>query len=518
MSDITLPPQQPVSARRRPGETCGPRRRDYSLVLVAGAALPLAFAPYDWWPLGLLPLAVLFCLWRSGSPRRAMLLGWLFGLGSFGVGVSWISISMVRYGNTSLPVAALLTGALVAFLALYPAAAGYLLRRVFAERRPAAWTLLGTMPALWTLLEWLRGWVLTGFPWLDLGASQTDTPLGALGPLAGPYAVSWATALGAALVVALWAWRGRARLRAAAALLLLWTLSAALGQVQWTRPAGRPIQVALVQGNIPQERKWLPEQREPTLELYRRLSRQHWDVDLIVWPEAAIPAFFRQVLNDFLVPLHREARTNHTDMLVGVPVLDWDGGRYYNAMLALRDEPQFYFKHHLVPFGDYVPLEDHLRGLLSFFDLPMSSFSAGPERQPPLAVAGHRAAVSICYEIAFASEVARAVPAADLLVNVSNDTWFGDSIGPHQHLQLARARARETGRPLLRATNNGITAIIDAYGKLQAVAPHFEQAVLTGRIQPTQGLTPFVRWGQPPVLLGLLLTLLVSASPGRRRR
>jgi len=490
-------------------------RRDFPLALVAGGALPLAFAPYGWWPLGILSVGTLFALWRRAVPRRALLLGWLFGLGAFGVGVSWVSVSMVRYGNTSLPTAALLTGLLVMFLALYPAITGYLLGRLFPARRCGAWALVGAMPALWTLFEWLRGWVLTGFPWLNLGASQLDAPLGALGPVTGPYGVSWAAALSAALLVAALVQRGRARLWAATALLLLWAGAVLLGRVQWTHPAGEPIKVALLQGNIPQERKWLPEQRDPTLELYRELSRQHWNVDLIVWPEAAIPAFFSQVLEDFLVPLHREARANHTDLLIGVPVLDFNSGRYFNAMLGLGDEPQFYFKRHLVPFGDYVPLEDYLRGLLGFFDLPMSSFSAGPEHQPPLAVAGHQAAVSICYEIAFAEEIARDLPQADLLVNVSNDTWFGDSIGPHQHLQLARVRARETGRPLLRSTNNGITAIIDAHGALQAVAPHFERAVLTGQVQPMQGATPFVRWGQSPVLLALLLTLLACFRRAR---
>ena len=179
-------------------------------------------------------------------------------------------------------------------------------------------------------------------------------------------------------------------------------------------------------------------------------------------------------------------------------------------MMSLGKEQRFYHKRHLVPFGDFVPLENWLRGLIRFFDLPMSGFSAGPEEQSLLRVAGHRVGITICYEDAFGEEVIRALPEADFLINATNNAWYGDSLAPHQHLQISRMRALETGRYLVRATTNGISAIIGPHGELLMQSPQFATHVLTGRIQPMQGATPYVRFGNTPLLL-LLAGMLVLA-------
>ncbi len=480
--------------------------------VAAGLALPLAFAPFGLFPLAPLALAVLFHLWRAVSPRRAFWLGYLFGLGYFGFGVSWVAVSMYRFGGMGVVLSGLATILFVLLLAAFPAAVGGLWRRGFsAVRLPLA--LLLALPALWVSLEWLRGWIFTGFPWLLVGYSQIDAPLAGLAPVLGVYGVSLAVALSAALLVygvAVPAQRGRAL----AALVLLWLSAAGLGQVDWSQPAGDPLRASLIQGNVPQNLKWRPDQRQPTIDLYTRLSRAAFaDSDLIIWPETALPAYYHQA-ERFLRGLAQEAAP--ATLLTGLPVRPAsDPSRYYNAVVAMTEPPQFYFKRHLVPFGEYVPLKSLLGGLLDILHVPMADFSRGDEDQPPLAVAGQFLAVSICYEDAFGEELIRALPAATVLVNVSNDAWFGDSLAPPQHLQMARMRSLETARPMLRATNNGISAIIDHRGLVLARSPQFRVFSLHGEAQPRRGATPYVTTGNASVLGLLGLCLLLAAA--RRR-
>ena len=273
---------------------------------------------------------------------------------------------------------------------------------------------------------------------------------------------------------------------------------------------GEPVKAALIQGNVPQEIKWDPQQLRNTLQLYADLSRENWDADVIVWPENAATAFYHQIDEGYLEPLGREARSHNTDILVGLPVLDENGEDYYNSMVSLTETPVFYHKRHLVPFGDYVPFET-LRGLIKFFDLPMSAFVPGASEQPQMMLAGHPVGVSICYEDAFSSELRDTVPAATMLINATNNAWYGDSFAPHQHLQISRSRGLETGRPILRVTTNGISAFIDYKGKIQQKSPQFELAVLKGDIQPREGVTPYVRFGQWPLLISTLLLLTLWA-------
>lgn len=485
------------------------------LALGAGALLPLAFSPYGLGPLAVPLMALLFGTWLYASPRRALWRGWLFGCGLFGAGVHWVYHSMHVFGGMTPAFAGLVTALFVLLLALFPALAGWLATR-FAGGGPWLRALL-VFPAVWTLVEWLRGWFLTGFPWLDLGYSQVSWPLAGLASVTGTYGVTWAAAFSGGLLIVLVGAPNRARLVAAVCVILLWLGGWLLGRVDWTRPAGPPLSVSLVQGDTPQALKWQPGEQQAILAGYAAATRAHWSSRLVVWPETAVPAFYRDVRASFLQPLAAEARAHDTDLLLGLPVQDPVTGRYYNAMVSLGDRQAFYYKRHLVPFGEYIPLQDVLHNLLDLLHVPMSDFSPGPRHQPPLLVAGYPVGISICYEIAFADDVLRALPQAAFLVNASNNAWFGNSSAPYQVLEMARMRALETQRYVLSATNNGMTAIIDDRGRVVKSLPRFAPAVLTGTLQPRRGATPYVRVGDHPVVVTAVLVWIFGPWLGRGR-
>ena len=503
--------------------------------LVAGAVLPLAFAPLELFPLAVLAPAVLFILWSSTTPARAAWRGFLFGLGQFGVGVGWLYIALHEFGDMHPLLALPMLLLFITFLAGYPALLGWLQARWWGgsrqtddtdetasnlPRSPSApwWHAVTLLPALWVLLEWVRGWFLTGFPWLDLGYSQIDGPLAGYAPMLGVYGLSAATAISAGLVTQMARDRQRAG-RYLGVLLLLWGGGWAAGQVSWVQPEGKPLRVALVQGNVSLDKKWSSQYRGEIVQRYARLTLEQHDVDVVVWPEAALPATLDELQDGFMQQLQQLAAQRRMDLLIGVLEREVvDGQRtYYNSVLSIGPHPGVYRKHHLVPFGEFLPLHALLRWLPDYLYIPMSDFSPGPAVQPGLQVAGRTAGISICYEDAFGEQVRRSLPAANFLVNVSEDAWYGDSWAPHQHQQMARMRALENGRPMLRATNTGITAIIDHRGVELARAPQFSVSVLHGQIQPMQGVTPYARFGNTPVILCALLASVVTLVLTRRR-
>ena len=471
------------------------------LALAGGALTPLAFAPFELFILAPLTLALLFLLWLHASAPRAAWRGWLFGLGMFGMGVSWVHESF-QFSQVAVPLAVILTALFVLYLSLYPALTGYLLARLVSAR--AGLLLLAFFPAAWVLAEWLRGWLLSGFPWLNMGYSQVSWPLAGFGPLLGVYGVSWFVALTAGLLAMLVV--GRRRWVYAMALVLLWSGGWLAGLLSWSEPVGAKREVVLVQGNVAQHLKWLPEQRQRTVDLYLALSRVHWGADLVIWPETAIPAFFH-VAEPLLQQVRDEALEHGTELLVGIPVKDLASGRYYNSVVTLGEQNGVYRKRHLVPFGEFLPFVDILGPIVDFMKIPMSEFSPGPRSQPLLLAGGLRIGMSICYEDGFGEEVIEALPGATVLVNVSNDAWFGDSIAPDQHLQIARMRAIETGRYLLRATNTGISAIIGPGGEILTRSPQFKSHALRGTVQGMQGMTPYAlvgNWGIVLILTAVL--------------
>ena len=482
--------------------------------VLAGALLPFSFAPFGLFPLGFLAPMALYLLWEEATPRRALRDGYWFGLAFFGIGVSWVFISIHDMGHVSLWLAGVITALFVAFLALFPALQGYVSARFSPGNRFISALLI--FPSLWVAFEVLRGWVFTGFPWLYLGYSQMDAPLRGLAPIIGVMGVSFVTALTGGLLLV--CWRAPDWLRRVGwllALALLWGGAALLGRWSWTTPSGEPITVSLIQVAIPQEVRWQVEERQASIRRYVELTQQHWDARLIVWPENALTVFYHEA-SDFLDTLTKEAQSHGTELLIGLPYLDPATLQYYNALVALP-AGKFYFKHHLVPFTEFLPFKGLLNPLVHFFQIPMSGFSHGAPHQAPLQLAGHRVGLSICYDAAFPQEIAEALPTAEFLINVSNDGWFGRSLAPYQNLQMAQMRALETGRWLLRGTNTGISAVIGPDGRILAQSPLFQDAVLTSHVQPMAGITPYVRWGDAP-LWGVMIVSVLIGLGGRAMR
>lgn len=490
------------------------RRLALPAALALGATVPFAFAPFGLFPIAVAALALLFLLLRQRAPAPAFRIGYAFGLGMFGVGVNWVYISIHYFGGSPLPAAIGTMLLLVAFLSLFPGLLAY--GAVRAGGCGAGFLLL-MLPAGWALSEWLRGWLFTGFPWLNIGYTQIDSPLAGFAPLLGIYGMGWLVAFSAGALAWTLVGRGPARWRGPLLLVLLWSAGAGLTRIDWTQAYAAPLRVSLVQGNIPQDEKWDPKQQIATIEKYLGLTRPEWYAhgqrksDIVVWPETAIPAFYHQVEEDILAPLTDEARRAGSDLLTGIPVLDMQAWEYYNAVISLGQEEGAYYKHHLVPFGEYLPLRGLLGTLLEVMPLPVADFSAGALDQPLLRAAGYPVGVSICYEIIFGNQIITQLPEAAFLVNVSNDAWFGDSLAPHQHLEMARMRALETGRFLLRATNTGISAIIGPDGKLRERGAQFETVVVRGEIEARSGATPYVRWGDAPAVIAVTLVVLFSA-------
>jgi apolipoprotein N-acyltransferase len=493
---------------------------------VLGAVTVAGYAPFYMFLLPVLTLAGLIYLWTAArTPLAAAATGFAFGLGLFLCGVSWIYVSLHDFGAMPLPVAAATTLLFCAFLALFPAAVGY------ACTRPALppavrWGLLA--PALWTIAEWTRGWIFTGFPWLGIGYSQIPaSPLAGYAPLLGIHGVTLATAATAGLIVVLAqaaAAKAERKVKwwsfilhpSAFILAVLWLAGFGLKQVAWTQPVGAALDVSLVQGNVPQDMKWRDDRVEATLEIYFTLIHNTAS-PLVILPETALPLFLEHVPREYLDALAAHARAHGGDVLVGVPERLRDG-TYYNSLVSYGTAPtQTYRKSHLVPFGEFIPLRPVLGWIVAALAIPLQDFSRGAENQRPLAVAGQRVAVNICYEDAFGEEIIRQLPEATLLVNVSNVAWFGRSLAPQQHLQISQARAMETGRYLLRATNTGMTAVIAPDGGVAAAAPEFTMASVTHTVHGYSGATPYVRWGNYAVLALCVALIAAAALAGRRR-
>jgi apolipoprotein N-acyltransferase len=480
-----------------------PRAQVLLLAPLAGALITLSFAPFNIWPSAILGCAIYAYLLAACSPRQALWRGWLFGLGLFGSGASWVYVSIHVYGNAGVPLAAFLTLMFCAGLALLHALQSWLYARFV---RPLPGGMLLGFAALWVLGEWLRSWLLTGFPWLYLGYAHVDTWLSGWAPITGVYGLSFAVAFTASCVFLAWRSRQTALLVSYGGLLAtLWGGGLMLKPIEWVAPASEePLRVALYQPNIPLEKKWDRRNYRDILDQYERALRPTFSQDLVLWPESAIPRVYDGA-RDFFDPIARRASLSDTVLISGVPTRD--DGRYFNSIIALGQGSGQYDKQRLVPFGEYVPLEDWLRGLIDFFNLPMSDFSRGGRKQNPLQAGNHRVAPLICYEIAYPDLAARGARRAELLVTISNDSWFGRSIGPLQHLQMARMRALENGRYLLRGTNNGVSAIIDHRGQVLVRGEQFVETTLFGEAQVMLGHTPFTSFGSLPVLIALGLLL-----------
>ncbi len=486
-----------------------------TISLLAGLFFTLGFAPFGFKPLTPLALALLLGCLQGVKPKIAAKYGLLFGLAAFGLGISWVYVSLHRFGGMAPPLAAVAVVLLVLYCALYPALVAWVYGHIqiissTTEKNPYRRWLGDALlfSALWVLAEWLRSTLFSGFPWLLAGYSQIGWPLAGFAPILGIYGISLVTALTGSVLFFLWQLRGRS-IPALLGLVLLWAGGYFASGIAWTKAAGPALKVAAVQGNIALADKWVAANRGRIRATYLTRSLPLRDRDLIVWPEAALPEAYDQLPPSLL----RTLRQHTADFVIGVvEVNPKDRRQYFNSALVLSNKTQLYRKHHLVPFGEFLPLPGLLGWLIDYLKIPMSHFSAGTSGQTALELAGTKAAIDICYEDAFADEIAAGAVGSRLLINLSEDAWFGNSLAPHQRLEMARMRSLETGRPMLRAANTGPSAIINADGRVLAVSPQFITTVLSGKIQPRSGSTPFMRTGSTPLLLILLiLSILIAA-------
>ncbi len=491
------------------------------LAFLFGAITVVAFAPLNFHFVAIFALSVLFCLWlHAASRKHAAWLGFAFGLGLFLAGIGWIYIALNVYGGMPMPVAALSTFLFCAFYALFYAAVGWLQAR---WRISVSLRLLLVMPALIALADWSRMWMFTGFPWLVLGYTQVPaSPLSGFAPVLGVFGVTWLLALAAGALVLMLHYRRqhRAVFFCFSLLVAIFFVGGVMKLIEWSQAQGEPIKVSLLQGNVPQELKFDAERLRTTLKTYLDLTQKS-SARLIVMPETAIPLMQDQIPPDYLNLLANAAKKNNGDVLVGLFGSKRDTGKleYFSTVMSVGASPsQSYSKVHLLPFGEFIPFKPLLGWVYeNWLHIPLVDTSRGAADQKPLAVAGQKAAINICYEDVFGEEIIRQLPEATILVNATNDAWYGTSWASQQHNQMAQMRAIETARPMLRATNTGFTSIIDLHGNIISSLSQFTIGSLDGEVQGMRGATPYVRFGNYPIIILCFSLLLVAFYLGRRK-
>jgi len=477
------------------------------LNLISGASLVLAFAPFGYWYM-IFPGLIWFIFpLKTLTVRQTFFRSLTFHTGFFAAGISWIHVSIYQFSHTPFLLSLTMTALLVLFLSFLASITLMLLNRFAGNLGTNSYYSLA-LPVAWICSEWFFNWILTGFPWMSLGYSQIDSFLSSLAPVLGVASVSFLLIFISGVLVTLI--RGGLKVAAFSltSVILILTVTVGLNQIQWLQLSTKTMDVSLIQPNISQHKKWLPEQRKETLDYFYETT-DTLDAELIIWPEGAVPALVRNVGN-YLSIIDAMAWNKHQAVLTGIAAEE--DGRYYNTALMLGNGQGKYYKQHLVPFGEYVPLESILRGLIGLFDLPMSSFSKGPKSQPLLQTGDWNIAMALCYEIIFQDVIHNQIQNADLMITLSNDAWFGDSLGPYQHLSIARMRALENGIPIIRATNDGISAFIDHKGRITDKLGKFHKGVLTTRITAVTGETPYRQIGPmwSYIIILLIPVLLLS--------
>ncbi len=477
-----------------------------------GMVLTFSFAPFDHAWLGFVAMLFLFAGWRGLKPLKAAGVGFLFGLGWFGSGVSWVFVSVYDHGGENLWVSLSVTFLFVALWSVFPALAGAVYRALSQRLGDSVFL----APGVWLAVEGLRGQiVLNGFPWLLLGYGQIDTPLAGWAPILGVYGLTFLVALIANCLVLMFS-RPENRALYACTVLLLTGIGVIGEKLTWTEANGY-LPVTVVQGNFDQKDKWRPEHRAATLARYHRLTNAYWQ-PLVVWPETSVPAFYREVKDSFIKQLETQALARQAVVLISLPMKEQQSGNRFNTAMTVGEQRRVYRKEHLLPFGEYLPMPELLGPMVDALDLPLGRFSPGADDQPLLTVKQHPFITTICYEDVFPAEK-RELAQARFLVNITNDAWFGRSLEIHQHFQIARMRALESGRYLVRAANTGRSGIIDHKGRVRYSIPAFTENAVTGQVGLRSGLTPFSRMGDTGVI-GLLLAacVLTIAADYRLRR
>jgi apolipoprotein N-acyltransferase len=493
-----------------------------------GALLTLGFAPLQLWPLAILCPAVLMYLWEGARPGEAAKLGFWFNFGTFVAGVYWIYTGVHIMAGVPAWIALFLMFGLAGIMAAYHALLGWVVARWLPAGGAMRWVV--ALPAAWVFIEWWRGWFLSGFAWLSLGYSQTDTWLANLAPIIGIYGLSAVLLVSAGALVALIKGNRRARIVSAAVLVVPWIAGYALNGTQWTHVSGKPVSVAIIQGAIPQDEKLKDEKAEnavesKTLGIYRQLAESAFGTQLIVFPEASLPPLANEIV-DYLRELFTDAAKKDSALVIGILRAEGDNGQglykdYYNSVLALDRNVravQWYDKHHLVPYTEVFPVPDFVRTWMGLMDLGYADFTRGAVAQPPLRAAGLALSASICYEDGYGSSQLPVLEKADTLVNVTNDAWFGHGSARYLHFQIARMRAIEAQRYMIRAGNDGISAVIGPRGEIVAEAPGFVRHVLRSEVTPRMGLPPYARIGNWLIISLASVGFLLGVWLARRDR
>jgi apolipoprotein N-acyltransferase len=484
----------------------------YLLAIIAGGLLPLSIAPFNIWPLGIVSLIILALLINQQSLSSVLWRSWFFGVGMYGIGVSWVYVSISGFGGAPIPLALVLVCIFVFFLAAAFSIPFYIFGRWF-NRNPL--NLLVAFPALWLLIEWLRTWLFNGFPWLFAGYAHLHTWLSGWAPLIGVMGLSFINAITAG-VIAQWLWqaqKSRNLIIVSIFTALLWCAGFGLQNIQWTITSPDPITVAIVQPNMAQENKWQDDFQQVTLDLLKTQTEPFWNHKIIIWPEAAVPLIYSDAL-PFLNEMNRKAADNQAGLITGI-IFDQQHStepgtiNYYNSVATFGNAIGIYHKRRLVPFGEFVPLEYWLRGIIDFLNLPTSIISFGAQEQHGLKVDNLFISPYVCYEVAYPDLVGSSAIDAHILMSVSNLGWFGDSLGRHQFMEMAQMRALETQHYFAYSTNNGPSAVFDPKGNIQAQTEAFTQTTLSAKVYATYGSTPFMRWGSLP-LAGICILLLLG--------
>lgn len=469
----------------------------------------LAFAPFHFYPLIFISLAGLLLFFGQSSLKQAFYYGYSYGFGFFGLGIYWVYISLSDFGHAPVFLSLLLTLIFIGLLALFPACAAALLNYTFKKNSLFKYGL--AFPAIWTLFEWARSWLFTGFPWLLVGNSQTLFPFKSLAAIGSVYMLSFIVAHISGVLLYLKYCSPFNRFKGLIYLLFLIGICASLSFIHWTQPQKKPITVSLIQGNLTPSLKWQPEQAENHYQHYLDLSNRHWDNQLLIWPEAAIPSL---IFNESAIfhELEQITEKHKTGFIIGALYADHDAfsPHYYNAAIGLGKAKGLYFKHHLVPFGEYFPLANLTKPILTWLNIPMSDLSAGKLNQDFIHYEDRSISVFICYESIFPDYVRTHALNSDFLLILSDDAWFGQSWAQAQHLQMAQMRAIETGRYVLSTTNNGMTAIIDPEGKMIESIPAYQSGILSSKIESYSGNTPWVKFGPNIYLLICIFSLIIG--------
>lgn len=486
------------------------------LAVFSGIIGVFAYAPFNYSGLAFISIFLLLAVIKyAPSTKLALISSFLWGMSYFSFGLNWINISLDQFGGLSTAAAYSLVLVLAAYLSLFPLLFSWLIRKLAVQQAII-------FAILWTFTEFLRGWLFTGFPWLQFGYTQIDTLFAGIAPFFGvqgiTFIIVWLSALGLNIIHSLSNKNDRRLLLATSQTFLaiiLVVISYYSNKITFIKqdPQQKPLTITLVQGNIEQQNKWNPDYIYQSLDIYQNLIMPHLGKsDIIILPESVLPLLENQ-LTPYIEMLSRLSQQSNSAILLGTIYQASNNEHLYNSLIALTPQQPYdinhtsrYLKHHLVPFGEYIPLPF----IENIINIPFSSMSAGGLQQPPLQIKQANFTNAICYEIIFDSEVQKSLQQnTDFLLTVSNDAWFGTSIGPWQHFQMARMRALELGKPLIRSTNTGVTAFIDPFGKVIKQAPQFTATTLTTEMYKVSGKTPFAAFGNTPLyLLSIILFTL----------